>query len=374
MFIKILFVSVLALAGCLKAEVVIDLPTPDLSDANILYTSAGLRPYRKSGIRLEVEKMNDKVLIHDYGHGGAGISLSWGCAQEALKLMEQYVSNKQSPIAVIGAGAIGLATAHLLKDCGYTVNVYSKEFVPNTTSNKAAGMFSPNFRMQTQDCEQFERIKKISYDKFYQCATGATPEFQGVFLRPAYSIKEEEKTNFSVEVRMNGVTKVCKKQEFLVFDLNIYLSDVFTQAQKKGVVFHQKNIRSKVELLDMQEAIIFNCTGLGSRELFQDADLVPVKGHLIAFRRAPEIDYILFDSKHQTSDLFFSLIPWESQLILGGTLEEGIEDPSVDSEMTLRLLQGARDFLIFNSPYAPAGGGQMNLLNLNLSEQFHEEL
>ena len=46
----------------------------------------GLRPARPQ-VRLEAETVADgRGLVHNYGHGGAGISLSWGCAQDAAKL------------------------------------------------------------------------------------------------------------------------------------------------------------------------------------------------------------------------------------------------------------------------------------------------
>jgi D-amino-acid oxidase len=47
----------------------------------------GLRPCRKSGVRLELERLGDgRRVIHNYGHGGAGFTLSWGCAQTVLEL------------------------------------------------------------------------------------------------------------------------------------------------------------------------------------------------------------------------------------------------------------------------------------------------
>src|ERR1044072_428085 len=40
----------------------------------------GLRPYRAEGFVSKAERMGEKLLIHNYGHGGAGITLSWGAA------------------------------------------------------------------------------------------------------------------------------------------------------------------------------------------------------------------------------------------------------------------------------------------------------
>jgi D-amino-acid oxidase len=54
---------------------------PRLHGAEILEHRVGLRPYRP-GVRLESEPFGGGVLWHNYGHGGAGVSLSWGCAAE----------------------------------------------------------------------------------------------------------------------------------------------------------------------------------------------------------------------------------------------------------------------------------------------------
>ena len=47
----------------------------------------GLRPFRRSGVRLERDRLRDgRIVIHNYGHGGAGFTLSWGCARKVLDL------------------------------------------------------------------------------------------------------------------------------------------------------------------------------------------------------------------------------------------------------------------------------------------------
>jgi D-amino-acid oxidase len=57
---------------------------PHLSDASILRSAAGLRPFRDQTIRVEAETVGDRRIVHNYGHGGAGITLSWGSAELAL--------------------------------------------------------------------------------------------------------------------------------------------------------------------------------------------------------------------------------------------------------------------------------------------------
>lgn len=59
---------------------------PSLGDVRELGRGAGLRPARRGSIRLEAETVGDGIVVHNYGHGGAGYTLSWGCADEVVRL------------------------------------------------------------------------------------------------------------------------------------------------------------------------------------------------------------------------------------------------------------------------------------------------
>jgi glycine/D-amino acid oxidase-like deaminating enzyme len=76
---------------CQHPNSVISLPADVLSKDKIKGTIAGIRPYRSKGIRIELEHLEtcDKYVIHDYGHGGGGITLSWGCAMHAVSLLDK---------------------------------------------------------------------------------------------------------------------------------------------------------------------------------------------------------------------------------------------------------------------------------------------
>ena len=59
----------------------------NIDKPNILAERVGLRPFRKSGVRLERDELRDgRTVIHNYGHGGSGFTLSWGCAREVVNL------------------------------------------------------------------------------------------------------------------------------------------------------------------------------------------------------------------------------------------------------------------------------------------------
>ncbi len=58
---------------------------PELAGARVLRHKVGLRPARPQ-VRLEVERRGSSTVVHCYGHGGAGVTLSWGCADEVASL------------------------------------------------------------------------------------------------------------------------------------------------------------------------------------------------------------------------------------------------------------------------------------------------
>lgn len=60
---------------------------PDLDRSKIVGGTVGLRPSRTE-VRLEEEDIGGVRIIHNYGHGGAGVTLSWGCAQEVVSIAE----------------------------------------------------------------------------------------------------------------------------------------------------------------------------------------------------------------------------------------------------------------------------------------------
>ena len=116
------------------------LPPVRVSPERVIRTVAGLRPYRAQGFVVRAEALGIKKLVHNYGHGGAGITLSWGTSRLAVDL---GLPGHHGPVAVSGAGVIGLSTARLLQEAGFAVTIYTNALPPDTTSNIAGGQWSP---------------------------------------------------------------------------------------------------------------------------------------------------------------------------------------------------------------------------------------
>jgi glycine/D-amino acid oxidase-like deaminating enzyme len=76
------------------------------------------RPFRAQGPRLDAEQIGRKTIVHNYGHGGSGWSLSWGSSAIAV---QKAMATGERDIAVIGCGALGLTSAILLQRAGAQV-------------------------------------------------------------------------------------------------------------------------------------------------------------------------------------------------------------------------------------------------------------
>src|SRR5258708_24460061 len=99
---------------------------------------AGVRPYRNGSYRLDAETISNKFFVHNYGHGGAGITLSWGCASKVRDVVKSHlVGSPDTKVAVLGAGVVGLAAPTLLAGLGPAVTLQSDAPPLETTSSKA---------------------------------------------------------------------------------------------------------------------------------------------------------------------------------------------------------------------------------------------
>lgn len=71
---------------------------------------AGVRPYRRESFRLETEQVADKLVVHNYGHGGGGITLGLGCAHEVRDIIKASgQAPAGTPVAILGGGIMGLS-------------------------------------------------------------------------------------------------------------------------------------------------------------------------------------------------------------------------------------------------------------------------
>jgi len=344
------------------------LTTPNLSDENISRYKVGIRPYRKSGIRIESQNLDSKLIVHNYGYGGSGLTLSWGGASEVVSLLNHekdvisyYATVKK--VAILGAGVIGLSTAHELLDRGYEVTLYANEFSPNLTSNIAGGIWSPPAildHFSTEKKSMYERMLKISTIRFMASLDSSNPEFDGITTIKGYShrvLQNGEKVlntlfqatstdNEIVNVHFdNGVIKECKIFDSLAIDGKIFMDQLFAKVIAKGGKVVEKQFNSLADINALEEEIVVNCTSLGSRELFGDQEMKGARGQMIDFKPQKGVDF-MFCQNVPNSNYWITIHPWEDRIILGGNFEDGEEECIVDQSVIDTILKNGRDCLI----------------------------
>ena len=315
----------------------------NVSPGRVIRSLVGLRPYRPSGFVVRSEKVNNKTIIHNYGHGGAGITLSWGTAKLAVDLAKL---TNQKRFAVMGCGVIGLSTARELQRNGFQAIIYAKDLPPQTTSNIAGGLWLPTSVYNKSKAEsnfltQFDSACRISH-RMFQNFVGSDygvswiDEFSlgiranlppSTDIYPDIKEHRDPKTYFGFDYAHQFSTMLIEPAIYL----NAMLRDFFMAGGKVVV----RSFESIKDVNALSEKVVMNCTGLGAGKLFNDTELTPVRGQLSILLPQTEIDY---SYSAEVNGNFIYMIPRKDGVVLGGTFQEGnwSTDPSKeDSEMIL---------------------------------------
>ncbi len=330
------------------------LPRVNVSAEREIRTICGLRPYRPSGFVVRAEKIGDTLVVHNYGHGGAGITLSWGTGKLAVDLGAQGFSG---PVAVMGCGVVGLATARLLQNAGFAVTIYAKDLPPNTTSNVAGGLWFPvmlsEAKFRTPEFnQQFLNASKYAFDR-YQTMMGWR---YGVRWMRNYMVNNDgfdEQGYHGKQSVLRAMMpnlrdlregehpfpgyKFVRQFEAMLIEPPVYLAAMLEDFYEAGGKVVVKEIRDVAGVSQLTEKLVFNCTGLGAKAIFNDQELVPVKGQLTFLLPQPEVEYsVLQDERYMFSR--------RDGVLLGGTHERGNWSLEPDLAVRDRIVEGHKQF------------------------------
>jgi glycine/D-amino acid oxidase-like deaminating enzyme len=317
------------------------LPPVLVDESRVIRTVAGLRPYRRSGFVVRAEPLGTKRLVHNYGHGGGGITLSWGSSKLATEIGLQGHSG---PVAVLGAGVMGLSTARLVQEAGFPVTIYAAALPPDTTSNIAGGQFHPyalfrDSEVTSEFRRQFARALDYSWRRF-QIMVG---EEYGVRWLPTYV--ETDSPDAKLLETFPPVNRMLRSAEHpfpldkvlrydtMYVETGRYLRQMLRDVQIAGGKVEVRRFATPVDIASLPEALVINCTGLGSRELFGDQDLHPARGQLAVLEPQPEVKYAVTGGPGY-------MFPRPDGIILGGTFEvdewSSVPEPATISRIVSR--------------------------------------
>jgi glycine/D-amino acid oxidase-like deaminating enzyme len=319
-----------------------------VSPERVIRQVAGLRPFRRPGFNVSIERLGEKPIIHNYGHGGGGVSLSWGTAQLAL---EHALATAHRDAAVLGCGAVGLATARLLQDHGFTVTIYARDLPPNTTSNTAGASWAPVTvvdaeRRSPSFDDQFVRASRFAF-RYFQNLVSAR---YGVSWRETYLLSEGGATGptsvnaLIADLRPPIVPLARSDHPFgslrasrtltMHIEPSVYLLAVLTDYRVANGRIVVRELADAQSIKELPHPLIVNCTGMGAAALFNDAEMLPIKGQLVVLAPQPEVDYITVGP----GDLY--MMPRQDGIILGGTHERGEWSLEPNPVETTRIMKG----------------------------------
>jgi len=314
-------------------ETACHLPRVRVSADREIRTVVGLRPYRPSGFRVAKEMVGETAVVHNYGHGGGGITLSWGTSKLAVDL---GLPGHVGPVAVLGCGAVGLATARLAQEAGFDVTIYAKALPPETTSNIAGGQWLPVSVYDTERTltpeftQQFVAAAQYGYRR-YQIMTD--PKY-GIRWMRNYQMSDtpwHPQTNTGRDALLQGLlpevkdlpagthsfgNKFVRQFDGMIVEPPIYLPAVLTDVRIAGGKVVVRELKSLDEVRALPEKLVFNCTGLGAKALFGDEELTPIRGQLTILLPQPEVTYA---TTYQNTYMFSR----RDGVLLGGTHEMG---------------------------------------------------
>lgn len=290
----------------------IQLTPPIINYEHIKERIICIRAHRERIFRVDHELTNGKHIFHNYGQGGAGWTFLFGCVDQSIEqfkqLMIMHPELKKQEMTVVGAGCYGLLTALELFRLGYNVRIIAKE-INDLSSSKAAGFFFPRPRRTSTEQERkiFEEYGMHSYAAYLDIIKGKHPYITaGPKIMPAYYGLDVD-PGFAPYIQKGLVERPNKvaisfgngKQYEVMHYRIVFINPaiIFAQLQQfvkdYGIAVVQQEVHTFEEI---SAQIIFNCTGLGSKQLTSDKSIIPVQGHLITLKNQSslaELQYMI---------------------------------------------------------------------------------
>ncbi len=290
------------------------------------------RPFRAAGPRIETERLGEKTLVHNYGHGGSGWSLSWGSSTLALRMVQ---ATGVRELGVIGCGALGLTSALLAQRAGLAVRIYAKALPPDVYSMRATGLWTPDSRI----CDaahapalaaRWEEMARISFGS-YQSLLGLPGQpvewidgyglSEQPFGHPGPPVADEPEYGEFRQVRFTPHAvelppgshpfpqPYVRRYTTLMFNITAYARLLMSDFLAGGGRIEVREFQHPSELLALPERTLVNATGYGARALFGDDSVIPVRGQTARLIPQPEVNYGI-STEH------FSMVPRRDGLLV----------------------------------------------------------
>lgn len=250
-------------------------------------------------------------------------------------------------VAVVGAGVIGLSTAILALEAGYSVTMYSDKSPLETTSTKAAASFKPH---QVAYNDLTQKMVETGWE-YFERIVAQYPETSGVHKQIHWETASAQKEQapylcvvegFDILERPyvpGGYAFGWRYQTFFI-DTSVFLPWLVHRFTAGGgsLVLLENGFTELEQLAELPSDVIFNCTGLGAKELCHDEAMTPVKGQIVIVDPQPHMDWSI------SADGFY-IYPRKYDTVLGGTVEWQINHETVETGAVDLILRGNQRIL-----------------------------
>jgi glycine/D-amino acid oxidase-like deaminating enzyme len=288
-----------------------------MSVDDIIDVKCCIRPFRPEGPRLDAEQIGDTLVIHNYGHGGSGWSLSWGSAEIAVGKALSVVPKE---IAVVGCGIVGLTAAVAAQRAGLKVTIYAREMFPRTRSVRANGSWTPDSRIALTEPAGaafgalWEQMARISWKAFrayvgmpgnpvdfsdqYNLSDtpierhaeridpakgtfkpGGLPQQSGEFAHYSDRIRDIIPQGQDVAPEDNPFgTRYARRASQMYFNFGSYGHLLLSEFFEAGGRFEMRDFHAPSDVTTLREKVVIHSTGFAARELWKDKTMIPVRG------------------------------------------------------------------------------------------------
>jgi hypothetical protein len=228
------------------------------------------------------------------------------------------------------------------------VTIYAAALPPDTTSNIAGGQFDPYHvfhegEVSPEFMGQFTRALDYSWRRF-QIMVG---DDYGIRWLPTYDEADSPRAKLlatfpPVDRALTLAEHPFPLEHMIRYDtmyveVGRYLRQSVRDIELAGGTIRVRKFAAAADVADLPETLVFNCTGLGSRELFGDQDLHPARGQLAILEPQPEVQYALTGGPGY-------MFPRPDGIILGGTFEVDQWDPTPDPATIQRIIAAHQRF------------------------------
>lgn len=301
---------VMSLVAANRVELLIP---PKLEKSAIATEVRCVRPMREGTFNISTEDLDEKFVVHCYGHGGCGWTTFVGSVERAIELFQKRYPSPETtaPIRVVGSGCMGLCSAIELMRRGYTVAGITTQELYDIPSWNAAGYFAlVSVKISPEEEAMVNQINLSTFDAYQKILKGEHPYLSPNAVRwiPVYcsqethaGVEELEEEGMippreSVDIDFgNGVVHPdFVKFMTYFFDVTTLMRDLHKEVKHLGVSIEIGKIES---FNNVREDLIFNCTGLGGGDLANDSKMVPVRGHLLMLNEEAgqgHMDYMIY--------------------------------------------------------------------------------